>query len=348
MKGKVESAVSDRNIDLFAKRRDFLKGVGALSAGALLPSSVLAQSKTKTLKVAHIESTTSSTHKAWEKFAQLVKAKTNGSVAAEVFPAGQLGGLRDIFEGLRLGSIDMTSSGSDYTSNLAPIMVIPSMYYVWKSREHAYKVLDGSLGEEFNQGLQKAAGIRILAWGDLGWRSVFNKVRKIDKPEDMKGIKLRVPEAKLHLLPMRAFGASPVTIPYGEVYTAMQTNIVDGAEGTPTAVLQQKFNEVSKFYSLTEHLLLAIHAVISNGAFDRLSADEQKAVISAAKEAFTEQRATSNKDAAEALDKIKASGVAVNQVDKEAFRKIALGTWGELVEPLGASGKALLDKVIKS
>lgn len=339
--------MKSKDAHLSEKRRDFLKGIGTLSLGALLPSQVLAQAKTKTLKVAHIESTTSSTHKAWEKFAELVKKKTNGSVTAEVFPAGQLGGLRDIFEGLRLGSVDMTSSGSDYTASLAPVMVIPSMYYVWKSREHAYKVLDGPIGEEFNQGLQKA-GIRILAWGDLGWRSVFNKVRKIEKPDDMKGIKLRVPEAKLHLLPMRAFGASPVTIPYGEVYTAMQTNIVDGAEGTPTAVLQQKFNEVSKFYSLTEHLLLAIHAVISNGAFDRLSADEQKAVTSAAKEAFTEQRTTSNKDAAEALDKIKASGVAINQPNKEAFRKIAMGTWNELVEPLGDSGKALLDKVIKA
>lgn len=327
-------------------RRDFIKGVGALSLGAMLPGQVLAQAKTTTLKVAHIESITSSTHKTWEKFAQLVSAKTNGSVTVQVFPASQLGGLRDIYEGLRLGSIDFTSSGSDYTASLAPIMVIPSMYYVWRSRDHAYKVLDGAVGEELNQGLMKV-GIRILAWGDLGWRSTFNKVRAINKPDDLKGIKLRVPEAKLHLLPMRAFGASPVTIPYGEVYTSMQTNVVDGAEGTPTAVIQQKFNEVSKFYSLTEHLLLAIHAVVSEQTFQRLSADQQKAVASAAKEAFTEQRNTSNTDNAEALDKIKASGVAINQVDKEAFRKLALGTWDELVNPLGPSGKALLDKIVQ-
>ena len=321
-------------------RRSLMTGA---AAGALVLSApMVARAATKTLRAAHIESTDSATHKGYEDFAARVKEATGGSVEVKVFPAGQLGNLRDLYEGIKLGTVDITSSGPDYTSNIAPVMVTAALYYSYRDQAHADALLDGEFSERLSDALLKDANMRILAWGELGWRSVFNTVHPIEDASSFDGLKLRVPEAKLHLLPMRALGASPTPIPYSDVYTSMQTGVVDGAEGTPAAVTQQKFNEVSKYYSLTRHLYNPIHLVIGGRPYDGLDASEQTAVTDAARAAFGAQRATARADNKAALEALAAGGLAVNEVDTAPLREIVLPTWTELTADLGEEGQQLV------
>jgi len=325
-------------------RRVFLKaGVAGMAGAGLLGTPYLARAQSaKTLRAAHIESTESATHKGYVAFAEKVKAATDGAVEVKVFPAGQLGNLRDLYEGIKLGTVDLTSSGPDYSSNIAPVMLTAALYYSYRDNAHADALLDGAFSARLSEALASQAGMRILAWGELGWRSVFNTVRPILAPGDMKGLKLRVPEAQLHIVPMQALGASPTPIPYSDVYTSMQTGVVDGAEGAAAAVLQQKFNEVSKFFSLTNHLYNPVHLVIGARTFDGLSADHQKAVQAAAREAFQAQRSQARADNAAALDKLKASGLAVNEVNTAPFREVVMPSWARLTASLGAEGEDLV------
>lgn len=329
-------------------RRSFLRASTILGAGALAGQTFLTRSasaKEKVLKVGHIEAPSSATHKGYLLFQKLVQERTNGSVEVKVFPAGQLGGLRDLFEGIRFGSVEMTSSGPDYVSNLVPIMVCASLYYQWRSQEHARQVLNGEVGAKLDQVLRDQAQLRIVAWGNLGFRSVFNTKRAIEKPSDLAGMKVRVPEARLHLVPMKALGASPTPIAYAEVYTSMQTNIVDAAEAVPAVMLQQKFNEVSKYYSLTNHLFNSLCVVLGERFFQSLNAKEKEAVIESAREAWSSEWDMAIKDNTAAIERIEESGVAVNAVNMEPFAKIAEPTWKELVDPLGDEGWTIVNKI---
>jgi tripartite ATP-independent transporter DctP family solute receptor len=319
--------------------------IAGLALGGALPA--LAQAET-TLRAAHIESTDSATHRAYEMFAELVAEKTGGAVAVQVFPAGQLGGLRDLYEGIGLGSVDITSSGPDYTANLAPVMVVAALYYSYEDEAHADRALDGEFGERLSEALAREANMRILAWGDLGFRSVFNTRRPIEDAADFEGLQLRVPEAQLHILPMEALGASPTPIPYAEVYTSMQTGVVDGAEGVPAVVIQQRFDEVSDYYSLTKHLYNPLHLVIGEAVYGRLTTEQQAAVEAAAREAFQWQREQARADNQAALETMRGGDLAVNEPNREAMREKVEPTWQQLIAPLGEEGKELLDLLLNS
>ncbi|MCO6383270.1 TRAP transporter substrate-binding protein [Oceanicola sp. 502str15] len=326
-------------------RRTMLKS--GLAGAALIGAPIIARAQAATtLRAAHIESTDSATHKGYEDFAARVAEGTGGAVEVKVFPAGQLGNLRDLYEGIKLGSVDMTSSGPDYTANIAPIMVTAALYFSYRDEAHADSLLDGAFSAKLSEALAAQAGMRILAWGELGWRSVFNTVRPIETAADFEGLKLRVPEAQLHLLPMAALGAAPTPIPYSDVYTSMQTGVVDGAEGTPAAVTQQKFNEVSNYYSLTRHLYNPLHLVIGDRAFGNMSGEHQEAVQAAAVAAFQAQRAQARADNAAALKGLEDGGLAVNTPDVTEIREIVIPTWQPLVENLGDEGQALVDMLL--
>jgi len=325
-----------------------LLGAAGAAAALGMPAVLRAQAPVR-LRAAHIESPTSATQKGYLALAERVKAATGGAVEIQVFPAGQLGNLRDLYEGLKLGTVDITSSGPDYTSNLAPVMVTAALYYSYRSDAHADRAFEGEFSSRLSEALFKQANMRILAWGDLGWRSVFNTRRAIRGPSDFKGLKIRVPEAQLHILPMQALGAAPSPIPYAEVYTSMQTGVVDGAEGTPAAVIQQKFNEVSKFFSLTRHLYNPIHVVISGGAYAKLSKPQQDALTQAARDVFREQRAQSRSDNEAGIKAIAARGLPVNDdVDIAAMRKVVEPTWGPLTKDLGPTGQELLKLLLQA
>lgn len=327
-------------------RRHFVTAAGAaagiLAAPALIRSrSALAQSRI-TLKVAHSEPPENSLHRGYERFKELVEERTGGEIDVRIYPAGQLGGIRDAVEGMRLGTIEISSTGPDYTSNLVPMLTTASLYYIWRSSEHAWRVLDGEVGERLSRHLIDGAGLRILTWAYQGFRSVISKGRPVASPDDLAGMRVRVPEARLHVLPFQTLGANPTPVPYAEVYTALQTNVVDAAEGVPSAVVQMKFYEVVDYFSLTEHLFNPVQILMSERVFQTLSADEQETVTTAAREAFAYQRELGEADNEAAMEEIKAGGVEIVEADVDAFRERVRPVWDELLVDLGDEAKEIV------
>lgn len=273
----------------WTNRRNLLRGASAVAGGALLGASARAQD-TKILKAGHVEAANSSLHKALVTMSAAVKDKTGGAVDIQVYPASQLGGYRDLVQGLRLGSVDFAAGGLDYTANLVPLMLTGALYYVWRSPEHAARVLEGPAGERLSRTMVEGIGVRVVGWGDFGMRGVFTRNRAVTKPADMASLKIRVPEARHHVAAMRALGANPAPIAYAEVYLAMQNGTVDAAEGTPAAIVQQKFQEVSKHLATTDHQLLVMHGLMSERSASKLTPSEREVVLGAARDAFRWQR----------------------------------------------------------
>jgi tripartite ATP-independent transporter DctP family solute receptor len=329
-----------------ATRRRFVTAAGAtagiLAAPALIRSrAALAQSRV-TLKVAHAEPPENSLHRGYERFKELVEERTGGEIDVRIYPAGQLGGIRDAVEGMRLGTIELSSTGPDYTSNLVPMLTTASLYYIWRSSEHAWRVLDGEVSERLSRHLIDGAGLRILTWGYQGFRSVISKGRAVASPGDLAGMRVRVPEARLHVLPFQALGANPTPVPYAEVYTALQTNVVEAAEGVPAAVVQMKFYEVVDFFSLTEHLFNPVQILMSERVFQTLSGDEQAIVTASARDAFAYQRGLGEADNAAAMAEIERGGVQIVEADVDAFRELVRPVWDDLLADLGDEAREIV------
>lgn len=323
------------------ERRRFLIGSAVLGGAALAGRPARAQG-VKVLRLAHLEASDSSFHKAIEMMSQSVKQKTGGQVDIRVFPSGQLGGYRDIVEGLRLGTIDLIGGGLDYPANVVPLLVTGCLYYNWRSFQHADRVLEGPVAERYSKAMVANVGARIVGMGYVGMRDVFTRNRPVTKPADMQGLKIRVPEAPQHVVPMKALGANPTPIPYGEVYTSLQTGVVDAAEGPPSVITQQKFYEVSKYVSLTDHQLLVMQVSLSERTAAKLSPAEIDAINASARDAFKWQRGAAKPENAEALKQIKAAGLQIIEPDVAAFRDIVRPTWKQFVDPLGAEGAEVM------
>jgi len=330
------------------KRRHLLRligGAGAAAACLAGPTvrTAAAQGK-RVLKIAHFDQTTNSLHKGFERFKELAEQRSGGELDIRVFPASQLGNIRDVVEGLRVGTIEITSTGPDYTSNLVPLMITASLYYLWRSPEHVTKTLEGPVGARLSEALAAGAGLRILTWGHQGFRSTLSK-RPVTAPADLKGMKIRVPEAKLHVRPFQLLGANPTPVPYAEVYTALQTNVVEACEGSPAAMIQMKFFEVAKNFALTTHLFNPYQILISERVYATLSPKLQQVVTESMGEAMALQRKLSAEENAEAIGQLKAGGVRVVDVDVAAFRSIVQPVWKELAESAGPEAVRIVEQI---
>jgi tripartite ATP-independent transporter DctP family solute receptor len=254
-----------------------------------------------------------------KKFKELVEDKTNGQVQVTIFPNAQLGSEREMAEGVRMGTIQMTTVTSDGTLPAwTPELQVFSIPYLFRDRDHAYKVLDGNVGKELGDKLL-AQGLRSLGFCELGWRHFTNNVRPIAKPEDAKGLKIRVQEAKVWFSLVKALGATPTPIPFGELYTALQQRTVDGQENPVATIRSMKFYEVQKYLTLDGHTYSAGSVLINPKFYDSLSPDIQKAIQDSATEAISYQREVIAQKEAEDLQFLKDKGMEVTEPDRNAF-----------------------------
>ena len=235
------------------------------------------ETKEIVLKVAHVEPETRSTNRALLIFKQEVEEATNGSIKIEIYPNGALGGDVQLTESVAMGTIDMalpsTSVLTSYTDNFG----ILDMPYLFKSSEAAFKAMDGKMGEYFNETL-KSSGLINLGYTYNGPRSITNSVREIKKPEDLKGIKVRVMESPVFIDFFRTLGANPTPMSFTEVYTALQQGAVEAQENPPSLIFANKFYEVQKYLSVTEHVHNLLAFIMNAEKFNSLS-DEQKNIL---------------------------------------------------------------------
>jgi tripartite ATP-independent transporter DctP family solute receptor len=300
------------------------------------------QDKPVVLKLGHAVAPEHPYHLGAVKFSELVAQRTGNKVKIDVYPSTQLGNERDMVEGLQLGTIDLVVTSTGPLGGFVPKMFVVDLPFLFRDREHAYKVLDGPNGRDLLDAFS-AKEIKGLAFWENGFRQITNNVRPIEKPEDLKGIKIRTMENKVHLASFKAFGASPTPMAWSEVYTALQQKTIDAQENPIAIIYHQKIFEVQKYLTLTGHFYSPTPLLMSLKAFDSLPRDIQKIMLDTAIECATYERNLLRDSEAKQIAEIKAKGMQVTTPNKKPFQDAAAPVYKEFEAQFG---KETIDKII--
>jgi tripartite ATP-independent transporter DctP family solute receptor len=287
------------------------------------------------LKAGHVLAPVHPYHVGMEKFAELVAAKTNGEVKVEVFHSSQLGNERELVEALQMGTTDICLISTAPMAGFSKDFLVYDLPYLFTSPAQAYAILDGPIGQATMEGIKKADLIGLGFW-ENGFRNITNSKLEIKTPADLKGLKIRTMENKIHMATFRALGADPTPIASGEVFTALQQQTVDGQENPLTGIFTSKYYEVQKYLSLTEHFYSPAPLIIGLEAWNKLNADQQKAVQAAADEAKAFQRELNQKEVAQSQKELEAKGMVISTVDKAAWKAAMAPIYKEFEAEIGA------------
>ncbi|UOQ45572.1 TRAP transporter substrate-binding protein [Halobacillus salinarum] len=272
----------------------------------------------KQLKLAHNLSEDHPVNKALEKFAEEVKEKTNGEVTVKIYPNGVLGSEKEVLEQLQSGAVDMTKVSAGALESFSKEYSVFSLPYIFESKDHYRKVMESDVVKDIYQST-KDKGFIGLTYFDSGARSFYTKDTPIKTPDDLKGLKIRVMDSPTAIEMVKLMGGTPTPMPYGEIYTALQQGVVDGAESNPTALTTGKHGEVAKAFSKNEHTMIPDIAVISQKTWDGLTEDQQKAFEEAAADATKYHTEIWNKAIDDAVKEAEDMGVKFYDVDKQPF-----------------------------
>jgi tripartite ATP-independent transporter DctP family solute receptor len=278
--------------------------------------------------------------------AEAIKAATNGRLEIEIFPNSQLGSSTDMFSQVRSGAIDIFTIGSPIV-NAVPIAAIPSIAFAFPSFDQVWAAVDGDLGGHVRKAI--TAGINLIPlekmW-DNGYRQITTSSKPINHPNDLKGMKLRVPVSPLFTSMFKALGTSPTAINFVEVYSALQTRLVDGQENPLALIDTAKFYEVQKFCSLTGHMWEGFWMVANRRSWERLPEDLRTTAQRLLNEGAVKQRADMVKLNATLESDLKGKGLTFNNVDKKPFQEAlrAAGFYAEWKQKFGDEAWAILEK----
>ncbi len=279
-------------------------------------------------------------------FKELVEQKSGGEVVIEIYDNGQLGSGVENIEQLQTGSLEMTLGGSDMVL-IDPFVKLYDLPYVFRDRDHVDKVLNGPIGDKMAKRLE-AHGLVGLAYWENGFRQISNNKRPIYKPEDLKGLKLRVPESDVRIAMFKLYGASPIPMSFSELYGALQQGVIDGQENPYGVIHGDKLYEVQKYVSESNHVYSPITVLIAKAFHDSLPANVQKILKDAARETTSWQVNWAATNEAPMLADIKKAGVQVNKADTQAFIAASKPIWGMVTSELGAEAQAILDEIVNT
>ncbi|KYH33356.1 TRAP transporter substrate-binding protein [Neomoorella mulderi] len=299
------------------------------------------------LKLGHIVTEKHSYHEGVLKFKELVEKNSNGQIEVQIFPNSSLGNERDLGEGLRIGTIEMALISTAVMQNFEPALGVFDLPYILRDWDHAHKAQDGEAGQMAAKRLLEKQNIRVLSYYDQGFRHVLGIPKPINNIEDLKGYKIRLPESPVFIDTFKALGASPTTIPWSEVYTALQTKVVDGMEGSPESLFTSKLHEVTKYYSLTNHIYAGAVLLISESVYKKLTPEQQKIILDAAKESSTYERKVCIERDNEYMQKMKDAGIKVNPItDLTPFQNAVKNIYEDFAKKVGPDGEKLVQTVI--
>jgi tripartite ATP-independent transporter DctP family solute receptor len=278
-----------------------------------------------------------------EEFAKRANAKLGGKAKVVVYGSSQLGGDKELLQKLKLGTVDMALP-STVMSSEADLFGVFEMPYLVKDREHMKKIEK----EVFWKSLAPAAekrGLKVIAVWENGYRHITNSKRPINTPADLQGIKLRVPEGKWRVKMFQTYGANPSPMKFSEVFTALQTGVMDGQENPFTQIYSAKFQEVQKFLSLTGHVYTPAYVTVGAKKWGGLPADVRKTLEAVAKDTQSCVYAKAAKDDEDLLAKLKAGGMQVNTPDKNAFIAASKPVYDEFAKEVKGA-KEVIDRAI--
>ena len=279
-------------------------------------------SNVRVLKMGHGLSPTHSVHIALVYMNKRIKELSGGKMRIDIYPSAQLGSENQCIELLQIGSLDLTKVNSAALEGFADDFRVFGIPYLFKSREHFFKVLDGPIGQRILDSTQPY-WFKGLAYFDSGARSFYTTDKAIYTPADLKGLKIRVQKSPIAVEMMQTFGGSATPVDYGELYTALQSHVVDGAENNAPSITTAYHHEVIKYYTINEHTMCPDVIIISSATWKKLNPQERGWLKQAAYEASLYQRKLWAKQEKEAMDVIKAKGVKIIYPDKQKFIEAA-------------------------
>src|SRR5690606_24720354 len=258
------------------------------------------------------------TVEAVKKFGELLSEKTDGAYSVEVFHSAQLGQEADTIEQTQFGVIDLNRISIGAFGTQVPAATVTQLPYIFRSADHFHNVLDGPIGEEILAAFE-AVDVVALTFYDGGARSFYNSSKPITSPEDMNGLKFRVMQSDIFVDMVAALGANATPMPYGEVYSGIQTGVIDGAENNYPSYDTAGHAKVAKYFSLDEHLMVPEVLVMSKIVWDGLTPEDQEIFRQAAKDSVAHQRELWAAQEQESRAAVEALGATINEVDKQPF-----------------------------
>jgi tripartite ATP-independent transporter DctP family solute receptor len=316
--------------------------VSAIAVTGLLVSPAAAQKLS--LKFGHVGNPGSLFEASANEFARCSNAALGDKAEVQVFGSSQLGSDTELLQKLKLGQVTFALP-STVMSSVDPTFGVFEMPYIIKSREHMKRVEDAILESKLQPAAQ-SKGYRIIGIWENGFRHITNNVRPINKPEDLKGIKLRTPKGEWRLKMFQAYGANPTPMAFSEVFTALQTGVMDGQENPYTQIWSAKFQEVQKYLSITGHVYTPAYALVSEKHYADLPDDVRSVLDTCAKDTQAYVYETAAAMETDLLEKLKEGGIAVNEADKEAFIAASKPVYEEFATSIDG-GQNLIDALLK-
>ena len=281
----------------------------------------------RVIKLGHGLDMTHPVHKAMVFMSERLQEKSDGKMRIDIYPNQQLGSERECLELLQIGSLGMTKVSTGVMENFAPELKVFGLPFLFRDRQHRFNVLEGEIGEDFlNSTLDKR--LKGLTFYDAGSRSFYSKT-PIKGPLDLEGMKLRVMESQTAINMVKNLGGSPTPIAWGELYTALQQGIVDGAENNLPSFYLSRHYEVCKYLIMDEHTALPDELVIGTPVWNQLTPQEQKWLKEAAMESSEYEKEIWREAELHALEEVKKAGVTVIEADKEEFRSLVKPMYDE-------------------
>ncbi|WJJ97695.1 TRAP transporter substrate-binding protein [Algibacter luteus] len=276
--------------------------------------------KTQTLYLAHTLPQTHPVHKGIVEFKKALNKKSGGTMDVKIFPDGQLGSEREVLELLQIGSVAITKVSAATLSNFVPEYHVLGIPYLFRDKDHQFEVLEGEVGKSI---LEKGSKfwLRGLGYYDAGSRSFYTSTKPIRTPDDLKGLKIRVMNNQMAINMVNALGGSATPMAYGELYTAIQQGVVDGAENNPPSFVSSNHYEVSKYYTLDQHSSVPDVLLIGTKYWDKLSEEEKQWVQEAADESSQAQKRFWNESVEESMAIARKAGVEIIIPEKSLFQE---------------------------
>lgn len=274
--------------------------------------------KGKVLKLAHGLDPSHPVHHAMVFMAERCEEISEGELRIQIYPSGQLGSEQQCVELLQIGSLGITKVSSAIMESFTDDFKVLGLPYIFKSKEHAFQVLDGEIGDDLLASMEPFL-IKGLCFYDAGCRSFYTINKPIHTPDDLRGMKIRVMKSIVSFNLVRSMGGAPTPIDWGELYTALQSGVVDGAENNPPSFFTSRHYEVCKYYSLNEHSSIPDVLIMSLKLWNSLTGQEREWLQQAADESVTVQRELWAKSEEESLKAVAEAGVEIIYPDKEPF-----------------------------
>ena len=296
------------------------------------------------IKVSHNGSHQHPHQVGFEKMSEILEKETNGRAKLEIFPSSQIASEEEAIEMVKLGVIGSTPASSGSLSRFVPEVDLFNLPFIFDSLGHFYEVLDGPIGDEITKKIEQNLNCIVLGWWFSGIRNTWNSEKPIYTPKDLEGMKIRVIGSSIVLDTFNAFGAQATNMSFGELYSAIQQGVLDGAECDHIDLLVEKFYEVTKYVSYTEHLYLSVALIFSKKQFKKLPEDVQMALLKAGQESIKTQRNAMESKTREALIELQKKELVFNTVDKRLFRDKVQVVYAKNAARVG--GMSLINQIV--